>query len=223
MKRFARVLVVILGLAVIGSVVSLVPQKNATAQGGPTVTIGNPIPLPVTGSVSATVSGQVGINGAVGVTNQIVPDRIIPLFVDAEEAARNPYTASCVISLPPGNIAGDTICQLNQEPLPGRARLVIDTISGNMRTAHGSVPERFELHLIDPAHGVTSYPVMFSVLSGPSGGNDVYQWMNRVQIYVDSDRTLYFDTFAPTSGNGVSAEMTISGHFVSLPPLPISY
>lgn len=223
MKRFARALVVVLSLAVLGAVVSLVPQKNATAQSGPSVTIANPIPLPVTGNVSATVSGSVGVHGTVEVTNQIIPDRIVPLFVDAEEAARNPYTVSCVIGLPPGNIAGDTICQLNQQPLPGRARLVIDTISGDMRTAHGSVPERFELHVIDAAHGITSYPVMFSVLSDPSGGNDVYRWMNRVQIYVDSDSALYFDTFAPTSSNGVSAEMTISGHFVSLPPLPISY
>lgn len=59
MKRFARALVVVLGLAVIGSVVSLVPQRKAAAQSGPTVTIGSPLPLPVTGNVDATVNGTV--------------------------------------------------------------------------------------------------------------------------------------------------------------------
>jgi hypothetical protein len=82
MKRFVRALVVIFGLAVIGSVASLVPQKNATATGGAPVNIASPLPLPVTGNVSAAVTGtvaaqqsgawSVGINGTPNVTSTIV-------------------------------------------------------------------------------------------------------------------------------------------------------
>lgn len=59
MKRFARALVVALGIAGLASVVALVPQKSATAVGGAPVTIMSPLPLPVSGSVNATVGGTV--------------------------------------------------------------------------------------------------------------------------------------------------------------------
>ena len=51
MKRFARALAVTLGIVVLGSFVSLIPQSNPSAAGGPAVTIVNPLPLPVTGAV----------------------------------------------------------------------------------------------------------------------------------------------------------------------------
>lgn len=62
MKRFARALVVALGIAVLASVVSLVPQKTATGAGGAPVIITSPLPLPVTGNVNSTISGTVGVN-----------------------------------------------------------------------------------------------------------------------------------------------------------------
>ena len=62
MKRFARALAVFFGIVVLGSFVLLVPQKNAAGAGSAPVTIVN-TPLPVTGDVSATVSGTVGIAG----------------------------------------------------------------------------------------------------------------------------------------------------------------
>ena len=53
MKRFARALVAIFGIVALGSFVLLIPQKNVSAQGGgPTVTIGSPLPLPVKDAVS---------------------------------------------------------------------------------------------------------------------------------------------------------------------------
>jgi len=48
MKRFARPLAVIIGIVVLGSFASLIPQNSAgPAAGGPSVTIANPLPLPV--------------------------------------------------------------------------------------------------------------------------------------------------------------------------------
>lgn len=61
MKRFARAFAVTLGLVVLGSVISLVPQKNAAGAGGAPVTVVN-TPLPVTGNVNAAVTGAVGVN-----------------------------------------------------------------------------------------------------------------------------------------------------------------
>ena len=53
MKRFASALVAIFGMGVLGSFVLLIPQKNVSAQGGgPIVTIGSPLPLPVKDAVS---------------------------------------------------------------------------------------------------------------------------------------------------------------------------
>lgn len=51
MKRFARALAVTLGLVVLGSIVSLVPQKKVSAQDvGPAVTIAGPLPVPIRNS-----------------------------------------------------------------------------------------------------------------------------------------------------------------------------
>lgn len=53
MRRFARALVAILVMVVLGSFLLLVPQKKVSAQdGGPTVTPGSPLPLPVNEAVS---------------------------------------------------------------------------------------------------------------------------------------------------------------------------
>jgi hypothetical protein len=54
MKRLARALAVSAGLLILGSLISLVPQKSVTAQGGPVVTIAGPLPLPVKGTVAAS-------------------------------------------------------------------------------------------------------------------------------------------------------------------------
>lgn len=62
MRRFARALVAIFGMVLLGSFLLLVPQKNAAAQdSGPTVTIASPLPLPVKGNVNAAVTGSVNV------------------------------------------------------------------------------------------------------------------------------------------------------------------
>src|SRR5215469_9573002 len=72
MKRFARAFCVTLGLVILASAVSLVPQKNAKGAGAAPVAVVN-TPLPVTGTIAAQQSGNwnVGIAGTptVGVNN----------------------------------------------------------------------------------------------------------------------------------------------------------
>lgn len=77
MNRFVRAFAVTLGLVIFGSVLSLMPQKTATATGGAPVTVLN-TPLPVTGTVNAAVSGSIGVNNfpgnqSVSITNPSVP------------------------------------------------------------------------------------------------------------------------------------------------------
>jgi hypothetical protein len=72
MKRFARAFAVTLGLVILGSAVSLVPQRSASGTGSAPVTVMNTTPIPVTGNVTAAVSGTVGAqqngNWNVGIT-----------------------------------------------------------------------------------------------------------------------------------------------------------
>lgn len=222
MKRFVRPFVLALVVAALGFVVALVPQKNATGSTPLSVAVTN-TPLPVSGSITVanTVNSPVPVNGSVGVTgavevtnpaNQTAPFGPKPLVVDAEEAARNPYTASCGVTVTGG---GDASCQINTQSLPNGTRLVIDTIAGYLDTPHGGIPDRFELQVRPSTGIINEYPVSFSVLSNTDAGQDVYQWMNRTQIYVDGGSTLIFDTFSPSSGE--LAKMTITGHFVTLP------
>lgn len=156
MKRFGRTLVVVLGLAVIGAFVSLVPQKSATAQGGPTVTIGGPIPLPVTGSVSATVAGSVNVanaaanpvpvSGVIAVGNEktlagggFVP---VPLEVNVTNGAL-PVTGSVSIS-------GTPTVQLSSAPnvsLSGPVQ--VSNVSQTISTPFGSVTQAVPLSVND--------------------------------------------------------------------------
>src|SRR5262249_2368034 len=69
MKRFARALAVILGIVFLGSLVLVVPQKNVTAQSGPTVSIASPLPLPVKGNVGITGTPTVNVGNLPAIQN----------------------------------------------------------------------------------------------------------------------------------------------------------
>jgi len=70
MKRFARMLFAGLGLVIVGSAISLVPHKAATAGGMTAVTISN-VPLPVTqsGPWNVGIAGTPSVNA--NITNQV--------------------------------------------------------------------------------------------------------------------------------------------------------
>lgn len=98
MKRFGRALVVALGIAVLGSVVSLIPQKNATGAGSAPVSVVN-TPLPV--NVSNAAGNPVPVSGLVAVGNErtlagggFVP---VPLDVNVTNGTL-PVTGSVSIS-----------------------------------------------------------------------------------------------------------------------------
>lgn len=177
MKRFARAIAVMLGLAVIGAIVSLVPQKNATAQGGPTVTIASPIPLPVTGSVNATVSGAVaaqqsgnwnvglapnaavGINGTanVNVTNGTLPTQNTGggAATQVGQAASELvnllcFTDSCFQVFPDGTQSGSTYS------IPSGKDLIITDAQWNALGGFGAAGNYVPESLVVNGHGVTT-------------------------------------------------------------------
>lgn len=170
MKRFARVLVVILSLAVIGSVVSLVPQKNAAAVGGAPVTIMNTATnaVPVTGTVNATVSGTVGVNNFpatqnVNISNPSIPvsaqqsgdwnvglagtptvqfANTTPLLVkNLDEPGREPYQQTVQIPEANSGCPGSPCDSTFTFPaVPANKRLVIQHVSANLILFSGSFP-----------------------------------------------------------------------------------
>lgn len=111
MKRFARALAVLFGLVILGSIISLVPQKGATAANGAPVNITGPLPLPVTGAVNATVTGSVNVantaanpvpvSGAVAVGNErtLVDGGFVPVPLEVSVTNSTlPVTGSVGIS-----------------------------------------------------------------------------------------------------------------------------
>jgi hypothetical protein len=154
-QRFTRALVVILGLAITGSVVSLVSQKNATATNGAPVNITSPLPLPVTGNVSAAVTGTLGAqqsgNWNVGITgtpsidvantptvnvNSLPPVSLASTTAlslhNLDDRGRNPYQA--VVDMT-GKCPGTTgppepECFFNFPRVPVGHRLVVQHVSG---------------------------------------------------------------------------------------------
>ena len=167
MKRFARALVVMLGLAVFGSVVSLVPQKPAAGAGSAPVNITSPIPLPVTGNVNATVNGAVGITGTpnvnvantpnvnigslpavqlgsgstVGITGpvQVGNDAANPAVVrDVDNPARQPFQKTICIAFGSFTLQCTGLGLGLGFQVPATQRLVIEQVSGNCEQGAGS-------------------------------------------------------------------------------------
>jgi hypothetical protein len=72
MKRFARLVVITLGLAILGLVLSLVPRKDAHAQGAtPVQVVNTPLPVSVSGIVGVVSAGRGSLR--VDVTNTPLP------------------------------------------------------------------------------------------------------------------------------------------------------
>jgi hypothetical protein len=191
MKRFARALVVILALAVIGSVVSLVPQNPTVAAGGAPVSIMSPLPLPVTGSVNATVNGtvatqqsgkwNVGIDGTpnVNVGNFPVLQPVsfsnsgsTPLFVDTDGPARAAVSGSCN-----ANYDANGFAQCLAVNVPLGKILVVDALSVSTIVTSGKSIFDVEVDTTAkdiPGSGVTVEEVLPVRLVGSDGLVDNY-------------------------------------------------
>jgi len=226
MKRFARLLLVTFGFGVLGFVMSLVPQKNAGGAGGAPVTVMNTStnPVPVTGNVSAAVSGTVAaqqsgtwnvnaaILGDVPVKNSVNPDTqtLLPLITrDLEAPGINPFQAALIYP---------TSFQAAVPSSPAR-ELVIDFVS-----VSGIVIENAGFTTVVPVaqlatfSGGVSLPHVLSMQAAPNGNPGEFQLIGSetTRIYADPGTFISFFLNVPGTVNGNGIVMNVSGHFVDL-------
>lgn len=145
MKRFGRALAVALGIAVLASAVSLVPQKNATADGGAPVNIISPLPLPVTGTVGVNnfpATQNVSItNPSVPVSGTVQANVSFPSSLpmhNLDDPGRIPYQSSADMTgkCPTGPSLG---CFFFFASVPSEHRLVAQHVSGIIQAGNLSV------------------------------------------------------------------------------------
>jgi hypothetical protein len=193
MKRFARALAVTFAIAVLASFVFLVPQKNATAQSGPDVTIASPLPLPVKGNVSATVTGavaaqqsgnwNVGITGNVPVANPVgTSGSPVPLAAsDVDGPARTPFQSFVCNATFAAN-ATAAACQSNPGFVPSGKLLVVEYVSGNCFVPLGSALTFYDVGAAAVGIGTSdAFPPL--TLSGSDGVVNSYAVSQKVKLY----------------------------------------
>jgi hypothetical protein len=201
MKRFARLFVVTLGLAIPGLVVTLVPHKDAQAQGPTPVTVvntgSNPVPTRAAQvgpwRVGALQTGAWSVNVENPVNSRSNP---VPLIVrNVDEPGRIPYQSfaslnsclaiSCTFTFNnPGTghrLVVQHISGSWNNTTPGATLVVVTSAdSGAARsafdkTADSSITEFFfdqpVLFYVDPGR---SFSVLLSVTSGNSLGGGIF-------------------------------------------------
>lgn len=161
MKQFGRLMLLTLGFGLFAVVLSSLPNHPAAAAPNQAVTVVNTSanPVPVAGSVNATLTGtvnaaqsgtwNVGINGNTAAT---------PLFVrDTDNPARQPFVSFCSLSAFPG------LGSCNFATVPAGKELVIEMFTVSIRMVVGDKP--FSSVLSGAANGTgynLFYPLSFN-------------------------------------------------------------
>jgi hypothetical protein len=222
MKRFGRTLVVVLGLAIIGGMVSLVPEKNATAAGGASVSIVSPLPLPVTGNVTAAVTGSVNvantsaipISGSLNVANNTsnpIPTLSVNeptaqpfvktlCFSSATQCAGAPGSPTSVFTVPSKTASGASV-----------KRLVVEFVSGAC-----AVPNGNQLTYVTLGGVGEQAPSHFFGLTYAPGSTQVETFGgHQTKIYYDPADTIGMSSAFLTLGSTFTCFGTISGYLAT--------
>jgi len=207
----------LLGLATLGSIMNQ-HSTNGTlraADGGPTVTIGGPLPLPTTAAQSG--AWNVGITGTPGVTaaqggtwnvgitgtpNVNVANHVTVKNVD--EKGRNPYMQTTFQNC--GTNSG--LCDLYFPAVPAGKRLVVEHVSANIGLNPGSA---LNATFLGAPGGV------FFSLPGHAMATATLVGVNeQVLAYYEAGQApLYRLAFAAAGDSGVVSAV-ISGYLVDL-------
>lgn len=171
-KRYARLLLVTIGLGVLAFAMSLVPQKTATgaAAAGPLVTVTN-FPATLTGAaVPASITNSSPINVAGTVTVSSLPSVALGGAVtvgnpatnpvqtrDTDNQVRQPFQTTCVT---PPTLTSVATCDTN--PTPADEYVVIEMAS----------VQAFS----DPNNAL-----LWVTLTSTTAGNATNVWLNAVQ------------------------------------------
>lgn len=224
MKRFARVLAVMFGLAVIGAFVSLVPQKSATAVGGAPVTIMSPVPLPVTGNVAATVSGTVGaqqsgawnVGLASGATVGINNQGSAPVPTEAtDDPGKHPVTQSCIFVVTLGSFPGSEQARCQMPGVPEGVELVVDSASARFQTTDPNA-QPTDIQLTSTVGG-NPYTVDIPYPPSVFPGAGAFPFGQVVRTFVDptTEVTCTINVVGATLVSQSGGTCSIAGHLVA--------
>jgi hypothetical protein len=217
MKRFARLSIGMIALAAMAFAVTLVPQKAAKGSGTDAVRVVN-TPLPVTGTVHATLSGTPTVNigklppvdvefpSSLHVTNPTIKSQAVPLLT-RDAGAMHAFQASCVVNYTGLPGTGCTITTV-----PAGKRLVIQLVSMQVKLDAGL---RVPLAELEGA----SLIFLPSQFTGTTvDGFDVSVSTQQITMYVDSQ----FNVFCGAAASGVptaasNLACSIMGYMVDVP------
>jgi len=205
MNRYKNQMIAAAVLSVLAVIGTIMNSRQASAQdGGPHVTIDSPIPLPVTGSVTSTVTGTVGLaSGASVRVNNTVTD---PVRVRNVNDAIQPFQATTGCNSPAVH------CTATLFNVPAGKRAVIEYFSGALSVGTGQVAAMALTFGTPPvSHFV---PQTSPELFGGFGTS----WGQQLRLYADSGP---ITAFGGGSGTGaVSFAFSISGYLVDVPFAP---
>jgi hypothetical protein len=195
-------------LAIIGSIMN---SHQAAAQGPPSgmsVNIVNPLPVPVTGSVTSTVTGTVGLaSGASVHVNNTVTD---PVRVRNVNDAVQPFQGGGACTV----LAGLGACEQNLLLVPSGKRAVIEYFSGgtNPLSVGGADPLLItELGGFATLHHVPN----------PQFQSSTPSWGQLVRAYADSGFTTVKGHISiERQPVDVVVVFSVSGYFVDVPFTP---
>jgi hypothetical protein len=214
-------------LAVIGTIMN---SHQAAAQGPPNglaVNIVNPVPLPVsgtvtgnvgvTGTVAATQSGtwNVSVNGTPGIL--IANPATNPVFIrNVDEPGRQPYSEDVV------SFCNGSNCVSSFSPVPQGKRLVIEHVGGLARPTSAAIVFSFaELLSSNPNNLQVAVGNQFPMtLIGKADYIPYNSWgFNQpVKAYVEAGSYPRITMQQQNQGAVLFAQATISGYFVSVNP-----
>lgn len=208
MRRFTRPLLAVLGVVLLGSIITLVPQKNASSAPAPAPVIVTNTPLPVSGNVNASQSGvwNVGINNLPSTQNvsfngaaqpiSFSNTATTPIFNrDVDNSARNSVLGSC--DLPSTSGPGTQFCNVqfstssgsNFTSVPTGYRLVIEFVSGEVDVPTGTtIVRNFGIRTtIGNSYTVINFDPRFA---GTDSTVDVWRFSQQTRIYEDPGSTV---------------------------------
>jgi hypothetical protein len=226
MKRYKNQLIAAAVLSVLAVVGTIMNSRQASAQdGGPNVTIVSPIPLPVTGSVTSTVTGTVPVTGTVGLAsgasvhvNNTVAD---PVRVRNVNDGIQPFQGATSCSTTISSVTGGCAQQVFNVPVGKRAVIEYFTGTATLNVGPGGL---FVFPTVQTTiggtavvHGVSVLPLVSTNLGAAT------QWGQQVRLYADSGAIFVGVSFG---GTGVAVTGTanfnfdISGYLVDVPFTP---
>jgi hypothetical protein len=241
MKRFTKPLSLTLSVVVLATTLVLLNTGSVDAQTSrsrPAAVVAAPsipaiavevknTPLPVQGTVAATVTGMVGVSSLPAVVLSGTPTVSLnttpttPLYVDAERPSRNGFNVSCFT----GNVdpvAGQAGCNLLA--IPAGRQVVIETISCQAELYAGEGPGDVQLIVPNtpftvggPDH-VSHYLTLTKQASTPS--LDIWRTTTPLRAYgsapaLGSVNVGVFFRANPARPSPQDMSCTISGYMVS--------